>query len=124
MTDLTNAFAPDRPNLNTLLADDLFVLNPAVDQPSALFSIIQNTAIIYRAAFLLPPTPLSSPLNYQFVSSMIHLFSSPDDGGTWVRFPDILLWIILTGTVAASNHPERAFFIHLFGKVIRVARWQ
>lgn len=124
MTDLTNAFSSDRSTLNALLADDLFILSPAVDQPLALFKIIQSTAIIYRAAFLVPPTPLSSPLNHQFVTSIVHILSSPDDDETWVRFPGILLWIILTGTVAAYNHPERAFFIHFYGKIISVARWQ
>jgi hypothetical protein len=98
-------------------------MNPTLAQPSALFSIIQNTSIIYRGAFLLPPTPLSSPFNYPYVATIVPLLSSPEYDDTWVRFPGIFLWIILTCTVAASNHPERAFFIHFFANIVSAARW-
>jgi len=123
MADLTDAFTTDRPKLAMLLADDLFIIHPAVEQPSALFSIVQSTAFIYRAAFLTPPRPISSPLNHQHVASIVRSLSSPDGDETWVRYPGILLWIILVGTVAANNHPERSFFIHFYGKIISVARW-
>lgn len=123
MSDLTDTFTSNRSTLDTLLASDWSILNPTLAQPSTLFKIIRNTSIIYRGAFLLPSTPISSSLNYPFVTSIVALLSSSDYDDTWVCFPGILLWIMLTGTVAASNHPEQTFFKQFFAEIVSAARW-
>jgi hypothetical protein len=58
------------------------------------------------------------------VTFIVRLLSSPDDDETWVPYPGMLIWIILLGTVAASNHPKISFFIHFYGKMISMTRWQ
>jgi hypothetical protein len=58
------------------------------------------------------------------VTFIVRLLSSPDDDETWVPYPGMLISIILSGTVASSNHPEMSFFIHFYGKIISVTRWQ
>ena len=91
--------------------------------PSSLICIIQQTSIIYQRAFLTPSIPFESPLNHHAVRSIAQCLENTSNDTTWVRFPGILLWIILNAASAALYLPERSFFVMWLIKVGTGAAW-
>lgn len=88
-----------------------------------LFKTILHTSLIYSRAFHIDPIPFSSPINSNSLAILVQELESEVNDETWLRYPGVFLWVILTATVAAEGRPERAFLTQLFYKIVPVAKW-
>jgi hypothetical protein len=82
-----------------------------------VFDVLLAASIIYHRALSTPPTTFSAPAN---VSCLQNLFkyinvSAPDQ--FWLRYPGILLWVLLVGCAAAVKRSERSYFMMFLAKV-------
>ncbi|KAG0649271.1 hypothetical protein D0Z07_4302 [Hyphodiscus hymeniophilus] len=89
----------------------------------SLLKIILLTAIIFHRAFSEPPVSFAAPVNHDVIEQICRELEDEANDETWVRYPGILLWIVLTAGAAASFREERAFFTMFLMKVGTSAVW-
>lgn len=96
----------------------------AVHHSSAsLLRIVHLTSVIYNRALSEPPTVFSSPANYTAMKQICRELEDTANDETWIRYPGVLLWIILTAVSAATFRVERSFFIMFLLRVGTSAAW-
>ncbi|KAL2076212.1 hypothetical protein VTL71DRAFT_1155 [Oculimacula yallundae] len=77
---------------------------------TGLFPIIDAASSIYRRAFL--KVPFDSPCNSKDVERICELLEDHSADETWVKYPGLLMWILLVGMSAAKR--ERRSFLTMF----------
>jgi hypothetical protein len=93
---------------------------------NSLAQIIYLTSTIYSPAFSAPPLgpiTFNSLCNNAAVRSLTEALEDTTNDEIWVRYPGILLWIVLTGYAAAEKLPDRSFFAMFVFRVGTSAAW-
>ncbi|RFU25393.1 hypothetical protein B7463_g10945, partial [Scytalidium lignicola] len=80
-----------------------------VDQPPSLLNIITLTATLYTQFFSNTTLPVSIST---LTTALTTCLESTVHDETWMQYPGILLWIVLTGCAATTGEKgERSFFL-------------
>lgn len=87
----------------------------------AEFEIVNAAASIYRRAFL--GVPFETSCNARDVQRMCELLEDETCDETWVRYPGVLMWILLVGVAAGKRSGERSFLTMFFYRVGTTAVW-
>lgn len=90
---------------------------------ASLLRIVHLTATIYNRALSELPTTFTSPVNHQAMEQICRELEDEANDDTWIRYPGILLWIVLTAGAAAEFRSERAFFTMFLMRVGTSAVW-
>lgn len=86
------------------------------DENRGLFRIIQAASNIYRRAFI--NIPFSSPCNRREVQAICECLEDAENDEVWVKYPGVLLWILLVGVAAADGgEGERSYLTMWFYRV-------
>ncbi|KAG4435418.1 hypothetical protein IFR05_009092 [Cadophora sp. M221] len=86
-----------------------------------VFEIVNAAASIYRRAFL--GVPFEASCNARDVQRMCELLEDETCDETWVRYPGVLMWILLVGIAAGRRSRERSFLTMFFYRVGTTAVW-
>jgi hypothetical protein len=119
MRDLTDIRQCGRHN-SSLFPSSTPQLHPS---SASLLRIVYLTATIYNRALSEPPTTFSSPLNHQAMEQICRELENKANDSTWIRFPGIFLWIVLTAGAAAAFRAECGFFTMFLMRVGTSAVW-
>jgi hypothetical protein len=90
---------------------------------SSLSRTIYFTSDIYRRALGSPSIPFTSPLNETAIKEISLGLEDIGNDETWIRYPGILLWILLTASSATVARGPRGFFVMLLFRVGISAVW-
>ena len=91
-----------------------------------LYESIRQVAIIYSAAVTFPLPAMSGHFHKLAAILQPHLETSKFDS-CWRHCPKILLWILVLGGIAASDTPERAWFVNsvaMVAKMLKLGTWK
>jgi hypothetical protein len=90
---------------------------------NSLARIVYLASTTYAPAFSIRPTPFNALCNNTAVRSLAETLEDTTNDEIWIRYPGILLWIVLSGYAAAKNMPERSFFAMFAIRVGTSAAW-
>lgn len=96
---------------------------PTHPSSPSLLRMVHLTSTIYSRALSNPPTMLSSPINHRAMEQICRDLEDCANDDNWVRYPGVLLWIILTTGAAATFRSERSFFLMFLMRVGTSAVW-
>ena len=82
-----------------------------------VFETLHRTALIYERAVTLPHVPFNSPTNYSDLSSLYESLNTSAPDPFWLRYPGILLWVLLVGCAVSVKREERSYFMMFLAKV-------
>ncbi|KAH7412613.1 hypothetical protein BKA64DRAFT_659233 [Cadophora sp. MPI-SDFR-AT-0126] len=87
-----------------------------------LFRIVQAASNIYRRAIL--KIPFASQCNRRDAQVICECLEDAENDEVWVRYPGVLLWILLVGVAAAEGGDgERSYLTMWFYRVGTTAVW-
>jgi hypothetical protein len=90
---------------------------------SSLLKIVYLTSTIYSQALSESPTMFSSLANHPAMEQIYGELADTANDDTWIRFPGVLLWIVLTAGAAAAFSSKQGFFIMFLFRVGTSAVW-
>ncbi|KAH7417683.1 hypothetical protein BKA64DRAFT_305843 [Cadophora sp. MPI-SDFR-AT-0126] len=82
-----------------------------------VFETLHHTALIYERAVTSPHLPFNSPSNYSDLSSLYESLNISVSDPFWLRYPGILLWVLLVGCAVSVKRGERSYFMMFIAKV-------
>ncbi|KAL5326419.1 hypothetical protein ACEPPN_004104 [Leptodophora sp. 'Broadleaf-Isolate-01'] len=82
-----------------------------------VFETLHHTALIYERAVTPPHIPFISPINYQDLASMYESLNISAPNPFWIRYPGMLLWVLLVGCAVSVKREERSYFMMFLAKV-------
>lgn len=72
---------------------------------------IQHSSTLYSRTLTTPGLDFPSPPNEHSYKELYRAFAKCSHDDLWVRFPGVLLWVLLVGTAAARGKEEAAFWM-------------
>ncbi|KAH6676770.1 hypothetical protein B0J14DRAFT_586278 [Halenospora varia] len=78
---------------------------------SHVLTTLESTASIYAFTLTSPKVDFPSSSNTPAFNSLCDNFSKCSDDDFWVRYPGVLLWVLLVGTAASRGKEEASFWI-------------
>ncbi|PQE10533.1 tachykinin family protein [Rutstroemia sp. NJR-2017a BVV2] len=93
------------------------------NQSSSLLMLIHLTSTIFHPALGSPPIPFTSTRNTQSVMKICEILEDISLDATFVRYPGILLWVLLTTASAAADRPERGYLVTFLLRIGTSAIW-
>ncbi|KAH7361032.1 hypothetical protein BKA65DRAFT_197237 [Rhexocercosporidium sp. MPI-PUGE-AT-0058] len=82
-----------------------------------IFETLHHTALIYERAVNSLYTPFNSPINYPDLAFLYGSLNISAPNPFWIRYPGILLWVLLVGCAASVKREERSYFMMFLAKV-------
>jgi hypothetical protein len=92
-------------------------LDPTKDRALTIHNVLILCSKIYRQALDQSPVAFTSPQNHGTLTLLHQALSRTSGDDTWLHFPGILTWVLLTGLAAATQRPERTLFVTYLGEV-------
>jgi hypothetical protein len=96
---------------------------PKNQSSSLLLMLIHLTSAIFHPALGTPSIPFTSSGNTQSVMKICEILEDTSIDATFVRYPGILLWVLLTTASAAANRPERGYLVTFLLRIGTSAIW-
>ncbi|KAG4432122.1 hypothetical protein IFR05_012396 [Cadophora sp. M221] len=82
-----------------------------------VFETLHHTALIYERAVTPPHIPFNSPINHHDLAFLYESLNISAPNPFWIRYPGILLWVLLVGCAVSVKREERSYFMMFLAKV-------
>ncbi|PVH82312.1 hypothetical protein DL98DRAFT_514068 [Cadophora sp. DSE1049] len=82
-----------------------------------VFETLHHTALVYERAVTYPHLPFNSPINYSDLSHLYESLNTSAPDPFWLRYPGLLLWVLLVGCAVSVKREERSYFMMFLAKV-------
>jgi hypothetical protein len=82
-----------------------------------VLEVCQLTARIYRRAFFVPAVAFTSARNASDFNRLFEVLSKCATDDFWVRYPGVLLWVLLVSSATSALRNERSYFMMYLAKI-------
>jgi len=83
----------------------------------SVLDVLRIASIIHCRALSTPPVHFSAPANIPLLRLLYDFINVSAPDPFWLRYPGILLWVLLIGCAAAVKRRERSYFMMYLAKV-------